>query len=623
MMIAAVVAILATWGIVAIALVGVGALVLRRFDDEYFALDAFWVGLGVSVALLEIWSFFWPVNAGAAILICCAGAAGLTENRAILWRWFGDALRTARWWTLAFAAIAVFLAWRATGPCDYYDTGLYGAAAVKWISTYPVVPGLANLHGRFGFNSSVLLCVAALSQGLWRGLGFHLFTGFVNAAMWLSILPACSRLIRRTSTSHVDWFYAILAIPTGFWAVRTSIVGTQTDEPATIICWVAAGMLFEQLDRKSAEENGRLSYSRLVAACGLFALAVAFKETTAVFALLGWCLAFGCIWSMARSAAKRSACIAGALVLSSLIVIPWLARGVILSGYPFFPVTALSFPVDWKTPTEMANWYARGSQSWGRMPDVELADTRGWAWVRPWVEQAVRNRSGFQVPLLISVCGLAIALGVRARGKNGKAYAWLWILVPALAGTVVWFIASPAARFGQFAIWTTAAVLGTWGIASLTTEARGTGMTRVILTGLVGLLIWCVISFGWRPPYERLFAAKPLEPLPKAEMVERTTLTGLTVYVPKEGNQCWDAPLLCTPYFDGTLRLRNPESLRSGFRSQARADILPRFQLRLYEQDSPDHFSMATRVKPLWPSWKIVFTRGPLRPGSPAVVKRK
>ncbi|EMO63800.1 hypothetical protein LEP1GSC133_1179, partial [Leptospira borgpetersenii serovar Pomona str. 200901868] len=34
-----------------------------------------------------------------------------------------------------------------------YDSGLYHIQSIKWIQEYSVVPGLANLHGRFGFNS--------------------------------------------------------------------------------------------------------------------------------------------------------------------------------------------------------------------------------------------------------------------------------------------------------------------------------------------------------------------------------------------------------------------------------------------------------------------------------------
>jgi hypothetical protein len=46
------------------------------------------------------------------------------------------------------------------------------------------------------------------------------------------------------------------------------------------------------------------------------------------------------------------------------------------------------------------------------------------------------------------------------------------------------------------------------------------------------------------------------------------TTSGLTVYVPVETNQCWDAPLPCSPYFLDTLHLRQPGELERGFASE-------------------------------------------------------
>ena len=542
-------------------------------------MEAFWLGLAVFVALLEIWSLLRPVNSTIGILLLCVGAAGLIENQGVLFHGFKTALRASGWPIALCLAMVTLVAFRASGPCDYFDTGLYGAPAVRWILTYPAVPGLANVHGRLGFNSSAFLCIAALSQGVWKGLGFHLFTGFVIAAIWFTLLPACIRLVRGSSTSPADWFYCILAIPMAFWAARGKIVGTQTDEPATIACLVAAGMMFEWLHLKDAEGDRELSYARLMTATSLFALAVTFKETTAIFAGLAWCLAFRWICSQKQSGGKRKRHIVGSLAVSASLILPWCARGIISSGYPFFPVTAFGFPVDWKTPFSMAHWYFAGARSWGRMPEVELADTRGLAWLRPWIDHAIRDRASFQVPLLISLGGLAVVLGLRLRRKNWPAYSWVGLLIPSLAGTVFWFVASPAPRFGQFAIWTAAGTLGTWGIVALTCGPRRVERTKIILAGLLGLLVWCLISFGWKQPYERLLAEKALAPLPEVSVTSRRTLSGVSVYVPTKGNQCWDGPLPCTPYFDETLRLRDPRSMRFGFSSEAQESILPRFQV--------------------------------------------
>jgi hypothetical protein len=239
--------ILCTWGVIALTLIGIGSIALSLYRKENSLFDTFWMGLAVSVAVLEIWNFVFPVTFSITLLLFCLGILGLVLNSSSLRNGLSAVWLGSRWLPFIGIAFAFLLALRSCGACDHYETGLYGAPAIHWMQTYPVVPGLSNLHGRFGFNSSIFLCIAALGQGVWKELGFHLFTGFLLTAMWFTLLPACARIVRSSATSPAEWFYTIFAIPTFFWTMRSRIVGTQTDEPAAIVCLVATGFLFEYL----------------------------------------------------------------------------------------------------------------------------------------------------------------------------------------------------------------------------------------------------------------------------------------------------------------------------------------------------------------------------------------
>jgi hypothetical protein len=559
-----------TWVVAAITLIGLGSLLLSRFTKNFFLADAFWMGLAISVALLEIWNIVFPVTASITLFLFCAGILGLALNRFSLLTSWCTAWQRSRWLLLLGIAFTLLLALRSCAPCEHYDTGLYGAPVVRWMQTYPAVPGLANLHGRFGFNSSVFLCIAALGQGPWKNLGFHLFTGFMLSAMWVTLLPACARVIGRLPTSPANWFYSILALPAFFWTVRSRIVGTQTDEPATVVCLIAAGILFEHFCQEDGRDQPKTHTSRLILATTLFSLAVAFKLSTIVFALLAWCFAFRGIWLLGRSARQRTKYLFATLALSSLILLPWCARGIILSGYPFYPATVVAFPVAWKVPLSAARWYALGVQSWGRIPDTPFRDTQGIHWLGGWLNHALRNRPSFQVPVAISLAGLFVALISRFRKKHHPACPWLSLLFPSIVGIIFWFVASPDLRFAQFAIWTMAATLGVWGIVSLDLQLHRSH-TNLVLAALVLSSIWCLISFGWNEPLLALRGVQQPPPLPKPALILQHTLSGLAVYVPAQGDQCWDAPLPCTAYFDQSLRLRNSSSLRWGFTSEGRA----------------------------------------------------
>ena len=581
-LLASVLAILVAWAAIALVLVGIGAALLKLIFRSCTLGDSFWLGLAISVAVLELWNLFLPVSSAAAFTLVFAGLLGLLLSRVSLVSQLKLSLQAGRWPIVACIAMAALVALRATGTCNHYDTGLYGASAVRWINTYPTVPGLASLHGRLGFNSSVFLCVAALHQEFWKDFEYHLPGGLLLCAIWLIILPACFRLARGLSSATADWFHCILAIPMFFWTTRAKIAGTLTDEPATIVCLVATGIVVDELHRKSGAgaTSREASLARLFVATTLYSLAVAFKESTVVFAALAWLIAFALGYSQARSERNARFPIAAMLAVSVLIVVPWLARGIILSGYPFYPSAALALPVDWKVPVAAAHHDFSWVQSWGRIPDAPLSDTRGFAWLPVWLNRCLRNRAAFQVPLVIAglgsafgaAFGIAATRGFRMREKVPSSVPLTWLLIHSMAAIIFWFFAAPDLRFVQFAIWTLAGVLGAWGITAAGLRFGAGRSNRAALAVLFALLIWCEISFGWRESFQAVSAKTPLVPLPVVAVVPRETRSGLTVYVPAEGNQCWEAPLPCTPELDPSLRLRDGQSLRSGFLREAPAE---------------------------------------------------
>jgi hypothetical protein len=570
---------LLTWVLCTAVLIGLGSLILHRFGEGCCLLDDFWMGLAMAVAFLEIWSLLRPVTPAAALLLVAAGFLGLVWNRKKLFGQSKEVLRGVGWPVLAYILIAAYIALRSCGPCDYYDTGLYGAAAVRWIVTYPAVPGLANLHWRLGINSSVFLCDAAMRQGAWANLYFHFFTGLMLAAMWAAIFPSVIRLLRGAPVSTADYFQSLLAIPASSWAVRSKIVGTLTDEPAAIACLFAAGILFSELSREEGENRGeRGGNARIVVAASLAALAVTFKLSVIVFSALAWAVAFVWLFSSTRLSRRRGVWITASVVLPAVILLPWVIRGLILSGYPSFPSAILGIPADWRVPAAVANIYVGWVHSFAVTQAYELAPAGKivalgkFGEAARWFLGLARNREGFQVPFLLSIAGAAALLGCRLRGVGLRRSRSLWLLLPALGGVVFWIVEAPDPRFGQAAIWTLAATLGSLGIASSVARLKWL-RPRLVSAGLLLAMLWCLFSFGWRQSYRPLESVRALVPLPEVRVVARRTASGLIVYVPAEGNQCWDALLPCTPYFDNTLRLRSPGNLGGGFVSEGLPEL--------------------------------------------------
>lgn len=584
-------AILFTWLVCAGVLMGMGSLVLRTFGSEYSLSGAFWVGLGGVVASLEVYNFFRAIDPVIMLLLACLGLIGLITTR----HWFVrhiDALRRSRMSVFLCMATAIGIAFRAAGPCTHYDTGLYGANAVRWILTYPVVPGLANVHFRLGFNSSVFLCVAALEQGPWRGQAHHLFVGFMAAGLLLSCcVPAFSRLFLATSASASDWFRAILLVPAGAWALNGAIVGTNTDFPAAVVGLMGVAIVFRELEH-DVSSDANAGADSIVAAV-LLSLAVAFKMSLLILAFLAWAvLCVRICVSTAGPSESRLRRLAPCMGLPTIILVPWVVRSVVLSGYPFFPDTLFASSVDWRVPVAMAKWWMEAVEIWARLPGpARLLWWKGaveaWArtgtmvpmgtlrWVKPWLRSVLHDREGFLLPILFGIGGGLIVLFAVLRRRYCAASgsrAVLWLLVPSASGTIFWFLTAPDPRFGEAALWTMAATVSAFALAFLF-SGSGLRSRRIALLAMVALSWW---SVGVRSPWRSnvpLLRVDRLLPLPQAELVTRQTASGLTVYMPAAGSQCWDSPLPCTPYFDATLRLRRQDRPNSGFASEGRQEL--------------------------------------------------
>ena len=97
--------------------------------------------------------------------------------------------------------------------------------------------------------------------------------------------------------------------------------------------------------------------------------------------------------------------------LGILISLPWLIRGVLISGWLFYPFTFLDvFPVDWKLEKGYADCDSKEIQVFARLLyDVNLYDTPFTSWAGNW---------------FASLKGLENAVGC---GKVPAVRCWAWL----------------------------------------------------------------------------------------------------------------------------------------------------------------------------------------------------
>ena len=563
MLLVVAVLIVLVWAICASVMAGIGSLVLQKLCAEWNISDAFWIGLCLAVGLLQLYHFFRPIDNLIVVLLCTLGILGVVLNRNAFVRLIRRVSGAGLWSVFGCVTAILVIAARCAGPVVHYDTGFYGATAVRWFVTYPLVPGLTNLLGQLGLNSNVFLCEAALEQGPLRGLAFHLLVGLFLCALVVRIVQSYVRVLGGHRENVVDYFILPLAVPCIVWILNADLVGTNTDLPTSVISLVGLIALFDVLQEKPKQgEKTEVFGSRFIVATSLFVLIVTFKITALALAMLGWSLALLHVALLNISWERRRTLILASIGLSCVLAIPWLLRGVVLSGYPFYPSSAFAFPVDWRVPREIADSMAHFNRSWARLPHASFGETDGVHWMLPWFSTAIKNRVDFQIPALFSLTGLVLAL----RHGTFNNLSRFWLLVPSLGGLVFWFLLAPAFRFGEAAIWATAACLGSVAL-QLLLPAMSQIQKRIVLLGIVAIGLWCSYPRTlYRVYFRPLLETHGLSHVPEVRTVPYHLSSGLTVNVPIITNQCWNADLPCSPYFLDELQLRRYATPRWGFR---------------------------------------------------------
>ena len=263
--------------VLVVALLGWGGVAVERAlgerppadDEARLALEGFSGVFVLSVAgtVLHVLS---PLGPGWATAFAAAGIALFVARRLA-----GVSGRDV----LAGGVLLAALAALSAAPVRLYDTGLYHLPAVRWLSEYPVVFGLANLHQRLGTNSSLFPAAALLELPGLRGLSPQLAAVLVLFFFSTAVARAIRACLRGAPTPS-RLLLALGAWPAVLAAADDSVPSLSTDLPVTLLTILSAALLL-----RSGSAEGRFEKR---AALALAALAVSVKLSAA-----GWFL--GCL----------------------------------------------------------------------------------------------------------------------------------------------------------------------------------------------------------------------------------------------------------------------------------------------------------------------------------------
>jgi hypothetical protein len=260
------------------------------------------------------------------------------------------------------------------------------------------------------------------------------------------------------------------------------------------------------------------------------------------------------------------------------ILVPWIIRGIILSGYPAYPEAAMAFPVEWQIPRALVLGEANWIRSWARQPWVFWSDVLSSSeWLQPWLNtlpsQVTKPLELTLLALVIIGSGYSGRTMIHQKRKYGQ---WLF-LFPPVVSLVFWFVSAPDPRFSGALFWIVAAGALALALDEISHFYNFNDHARIF-----GGYLLCVIVFLYISPIRNPLwiivseqYADGLHPIPTVEYETLTTESGLMIHVPvgKDQYHCWNAPLPCAPDLRSTLRLRRPGDLSKGFILEKKREI--------------------------------------------------
>ncbi|MCP4664666.1 MAG: hypothetical protein GY856_55490 [bacterium] len=573
----ALIVVLAGWLGLGFALSGIGLLVRRLFGLRAVTAEvgflSFWVGWAFAVAILELWHLWFRIDRWALVTVSAIGVIGLIWNRKDLWRWIRSRAIPGGVVVLLLLA-GLWVAGRAMEPLQHFDTGYYHLPALKWITAHPIVPGLGNLHGRLAFNSSFLLFAAMVDAAPWAGKAHYPANGLLMFVLLAQALWSTRKLFPRNGAPRIPGLLWGLLLG----SILVQILGPElsslsTDLPVFALSIVISSQILWLT--VTADLSGEEWRYRLFCITALAAAGVATKLSLVVFSGSA-CLIAGVVWwwwtdrkSMSESVKVVLLLVACALV----ILVPWMVRGVLLSGYVAYPSTWGAFAVDWQVPRPLvineANWVyslARGPRiHWSVMLD-------GWDWFRPWLDRLPPSVTRPSLLAFLALIYALVGVGRRSSRREWPGAPWLF-LIPTVLSLIFWFLTAPSPRFAgaSFAI----LGAGTAALAVRESASATSGKRRIRLEHVLWVVFLIYVTFPalWT-------THDTLRDLSRIAYDTEITDSGLRVNIPRDAFLCGDIPLPCTPYFRPNLRLIEENNLAGGFilepDEQRRIPPLPR-----------------------------------------------
>ena len=558
----------------------------RRYDFK-FRESYIITGVVLVTVFAQIVSLFSKVSVGANIFLISVSVLVAVYYRSELYDELTFMLGKLRVGANLYVYLAVFLimAYGASHGLMHYDSDLYHAQAIRWIEEYGVVKGLGNLHVRLAYNSSAFALSAIYSFKFLGGQSYHVMSGFFALLLaWQCV--DIKNVIRRGHVVISD--FARLAAIYYLFTIYDEMMAPASDYFLSCLVFY---IIIHWLDMYVRHERSYVPYI-LLALLGVFAITI--KLSAAPMLLLSIVPIYKLLHNRTK---EKMGAFWISVLLAFVIVIPFLIRNVILSGWILYPVTILDFfGFYWEIPKGLAAYDALEIKTFGRgYNDVAaFGDAPFSQWVPNWFASITGLNKIMLVLALLSIVIYVVCLvyfllafaGERSEKIRDLDRAKVFEISHrsmlnnadflTIGGTLIgcfafWFFSAPLIRYGIVYVWLLPAVIlgRTFIIAYnrlLDDEVKDTVVKVLIIIFLAWFIYKCAIvaledSRRFNPEY--LLRQQDYG----SYEVESFEMGSETIYYPVSGDQVGYDPFpAATHDVTGEVELIGKE-IKEGFKA--------------------------------------------------------
>lgn len=455
---------------------------------------------------------------------------------------------------LYYFLIFLLMAYGTSHGIMHYDSDLYHAQAIHWIEDYGIIKGLGNLHVRLAYNSSAFPLSALYSMSFFGGKSYHVMAGFFALVLAWQCLDL-KNIVRRGHPVLSD--FARIAAIYYLFTVFDEIVAPASDYFLSALVFY---VIIHWLDMNIRHEKSLLPYI-LLSLTALFAVTV--KLSAAPMVLLSIIPIYKLLHNRTEKTVKAFWL---SVLMAFIIVIPFILRNILISGWLLYPVTFLDFfSVPWKIPKGLAAYDALEIKTFGRgYTDVaQYGDAPLSQWLPEWFSKITGINKlvlildvvaiAFYIAILLYFLIAVVRNGSKVEKKFGQSKIFdlshrSMVNIAdflTIGGTMIicllfWLFSAPLIRYGVVYVWMTAAiVLGR--VFIIVYNRLSDKITVWIFRGLVAFLCLWMLYKGVGIVTEDAKRANPKYLYTQQDYghyeVDSCEVEGLTIYYPTSGDR--------------------------------------------------------------------------------------